>query len=109
MLKAEFLKKEGMSVKNLIMWTMKFKFPNSYKANRPKPFQWLGKIIIKASGWKIKGHISDVYENKKFVAIVAPHTSNWDAVVGLAAIAAIDLKVYFIGKHTVFKLSLIHI
>ena len=56
-----------------------------------------------ASGWKIKGHISDVYENKKFVAIVAPHTSNWDAVVGLAAIAAIDLKVYFIGKHTVFK------
>ena len=42
------------------------------------------------------------YENKKFVAIVAPHTSNWDAVVGLAAIAAVDLKVYFIGKHTVF-------
>ena len=82
---------------------MKFKFPNSYKANRPKPFQWLGKVIIKASGWKIKGHISDVYENKKFVAIVAPHTSNWDAVVGLAAIAAIDLKVYFIGKHTVFN------
>ena len=82
---------------------MNFKFPDSYKANRPKPFQWLGKILIKLSGWKIKGQISDLYENKKFVAIVAPHTSNWDAVVGLAAIAAVDLKVYFIGKHTVFK------
>ena len=58
---------------------------------------------MKLSGWKIKGQISDLYENKKFVAIVAPHTSNWDAVVGLAAIAAVDLKVYFIGKHTVFK------
>ena len=58
---------------------------------------------MKLSGWKIKGHISDYYENKKFVAIVAPHTSNWDAVVGLSAIAAVDLKVYFIGKHTVFK------
>ena len=81
---------------------MNFKFPDSYKANRPKPFQWLGKILIKLSGWKIKGQISDLYENKKFVAIVAPHTSNWDAVVGLAAIAAVDLKVYFIGKHTVF-------
>ena len=57
---------------------------------------------MKLSGWKIKGQISDLYENKKFVAIVAPHTSNWDAVVGLAAIAAVDLKVYFIGKHTVF-------
>ena len=82
---------------------MNFKFPSTYKANRPKLFQWLGKIIIKFSGWKIKGQISDLYENKKFVAIVAPHTSNWDAVVGLAAVAAVDLKVYFIGKHTVFK------
>ena len=81
---------------------MKFKFPKSYKANRPKFFQLLGKILMKLSGWKIKGQISDLYENKKFVAIVAPHTSNWDAVVGLAAIAAVDLKVYFIGKHTVF-------
>ncbi len=81
---------------------MNFKFPDSYKANRPKPFQWLGKMIMKFSGWKIKGQISDLYENKKFVAIVAPHTSNWDAVVGLAAIAAVDLKVYFIGKHTIF-------
>ena len=88
---------------------MNFKFPESYKANRPKPFQWLGKILIKLSGWKIKGQISDLYKNKKFVAIVAPHTSNWDAVVGLAAIAAVDLKVYFVGKHTVFSLSLIHI
>ena len=82
---------------------MSFKFPTSYKANRPKPFQWLGKILMKLSGWKIKGHISDYYENKKFVAIVAPHTSNWDAVVGWSALAAVDLKVYFIGKHTVFK------
>ena len=81
---------------------MKFKFPQSYRANRPKFFQLLGKILMKLSGWKIKGQISDLYENKKFVAIVAPHTSNWDAVVGLAAIAAVDLKVYFIGKHTVF-------
>ena len=55
---------------------MNFKFPKSYKANRPKPFQWLGKTIMRFSGWKIKGQISDLYENKKFVAIVAPHTSN---------------------------------
>ena len=73
---------------------MNFKFPDSYKANRPKSFQWLGKLLIKLSGWKIKGQISDLYENKKFVAIVAPHTSNWDAVVGLAAIAAVDSVSY---------------
>jgi len=67
---------------------MNFKFPKSYKANRPKFLQLFGKTLIKILGWKIKGQISDIYENKKFVAIVAPHTSNWDAVVGLAAIAA---------------------
>ena len=55
---------------------MKFKFPKSYKANRPKFFQLLGKILMKLSGWKIKGQISDLYENKKFVAIVAPHNTH---------------------------------
>ena len=81
-----------------------FLFPKSYRANRPKAFQWLGRVIMKIMGWRIKGEISDSYSNKKFVAvIVAPHTSNWDAIVGLAAIAAVDLKVYFIGKHTIFK------
>ena len=80
-----------------------FLFPKSYKANRPKAFQWLGRVIMKIMGWRIKGEISDSYSNKKFVAIVAPHTSNWDAIVGLAAITAVDLKVYFIGKHTIFK------
>jgi 1-acyl-sn-glycerol-3-phosphate acyltransferase len=37
------------------------------------------------------------------VAIVAPHTSNWDFVVGILAVFAIGIRVRFLGKHTLFK------
>jgi 1-acyl-sn-glycerol-3-phosphate acyltransferase len=35
--------------------------------------------------------------------IAAPHTSNWDFVLGLAAAKAIDLQPNWIGKHTLFR------
>src|ERR1043165_4802843 len=37
------------------------------------------------------------------VAIVAPHTSNWDFVVGLAARYALRLDASWLGKHTLFR------
>jgi 1-acyl-sn-glycerol-3-phosphate acyltransferase len=37
------------------------------------------------------------------VIAVAPHTSNWDFVVGAAAMFALDLRLTFIGKHTLFR------
>jgi 1-acyl-sn-glycerol-3-phosphate acyltransferase len=37
------------------------------------------------------------------VLIVAPHTSNWDFFVALAAKWAIELEGVWIGKHTLFR------
>jgi 1-acyl-sn-glycerol-3-phosphate acyltransferase len=37
------------------------------------------------------------------VAIVAPHTSNWDFVVGLAALLALGLRGRFLAKDTLFR------
>ena len=51
-------------------------------------------------GWRIEGEIPDL---RKFVIAVAPHTSNWDFVVGAAAMFALDLRLTFIGKHTLFR------
>jgi len=34
---------------------------------------------------------------------VAPHTSNWDFVHGIAAVMATNLGVNFLGKHTLFS------
>lgn len=39
----------------------------------------------------------------KFVAIVAPHTSNWDFVVGISALLALDLRASWLGKDTLFR------
>jgi len=36
------------------------------------------------------------------VVALAPHTSNWDFVIGVAAMLAMNLKVRFMGKNTIF-------
>ena len=36
------------------------------------------------------------------MVIVAPHTSNWDFVLGISAVFALGLSVRFLGKHTLF-------
>ncbi len=51
-------------------------------------------------GWRVTGEIPDL---PKFVVAVAPHTSNWDFAVGIATMFALDLKITFIGKHTLFR------
>lgn len=60
----------------------------------------LGRTVLRALGWRIEGAIPDL---PRFVAIVAPHTSNWDFVVGAAAMFALDLDLSFLGKHTLFR------
>lgn len=77
--------------------------PKSFRANRPKALQWLGRTVLSFLGWKVNGGISDEYADQKLVVIVAPHTSNWDGILGVATIAGLDAKITFIGKHTVFK------
>ncbi len=60
----------------------------------------LGRAWLAASGWRIEGELPDL---PKFVIAVAPHTSNWDFVVGLAAMFALDLRLAFLAKHTLFR------
>jgi 1-acyl-sn-glycerol-3-phosphate acyltransferase len=54
-------------------------------------------------GWRIEGAIPDV---PKLVIIAAPHTTNWDFVVGIAAKLALGLQVLWFGKHTLFRFPL---
>ena len=56
--------------------------------------------ILKALGWKIV--IEDPCVSR-YVLIVAPHTSNWDFLLGIAAAKAIRLDAHFIAKHTLFR------
>jgi len=59
-----------------------------------------GRSLLALAGWRIEGEIPD---RRKMIAIVAPHTSNWDFFVGIAAVFALGLRVRFLGKHTLFN------
>jgi 1-acyl-sn-glycerol-3-phosphate acyltransferase len=56
--------------------------------------------ILKRLGWTV--HV-DMQELKKFVAIAAPHTSNWDFPLSIISAKAINLKVHWMGKHSMFR------
>ena len=59
----------------------------------------VGRALLGLLGWRIEGDVPDV---PKLVAIVAPHTSNWDFVIGLAAAVALGLEIGFLAKDSLF-------
>ena len=61
---------------------------------------WISKWILTRLGWTILADLPDV---KKYVVIAAPHTSNWDFPLGILYAKSIKLKVYWMGKHTLFR------
>jgi len=62
--------------------------------------RFLGRAILAALGWRLEGEIPNV---PRCVVIIAPHTSNWDFVIGLATLLALDLRVTWLGKHQIFR------
>jgi len=62
--------------------------------------QRLGRAVLRLLRWRIEGAIPD---EPRFVIAVGPHTSNWDFIVGAAAMFALDIDLAFLGKHTLFR------
>ena len=59
-------------------------------------------LIFKILGWKTSGSMP--VDIKKFVVAVAPHTSNWDFLVGVAARSILRIqKAQFLGKSQLFR------
>ncbi len=56
-------------------------------------------LILKLIGWKALGSTVSV---PKYVLIGAPHTSNWDFPLMLLVVLKLRLRVYWMGKHTLF-------
>lgn len=58
-------------------------------------------LVFRLVGWEVKGALpADV---KKFVMIVAPHTSYWDFPIGIASRSILNLKGHFLIKAELFK------
>lgn len=63
-----------------------------------------GAAVMRLTGWRFSGELFPV--QKKFLIIVAPHTSNWDFPTGVAAMFAVGIRITFLGKDTLFKFPL---
>ncbi len=59
----------------------------------------LCRFILKLIGWRLVGTLPP---DKKYIVIVAPHTSNWDLVIGLLGRFAVEVKINFLAKKQLF-------
>lgn len=59
----------------------------------------MGRIFLALMGWRITGQFPDT---NKVILAVAPHTSNWDFFVGVAAMFGLGMKAHWLGKHSIF-------
>lgn len=62
--------------------------------------RFIFKLVFKILGWKILGDVPR--ELKKYIIIVAPHTSNWDFPIGVAVRSIMRFKSNFLGKKELF-------
>lgn len=56
--------------------------------------------LLKLCGWRIHGTAP---EERRYVLIAAPHTSNWDLLWLLLMTRATGVPVSWLGKHTLFR------
>jgi 1-acyl-sn-glycerol-3-phosphate acyltransferase len=58
-----------------------------------------GSFFLKLFGWRVVGRLPD---DKKYILLVAPHTSNWDFPVGLFARFSMGVRINFLAKKQLF-------
>jgi 1-acyl-sn-glycerol-3-phosphate acyltransferase len=58
------------------------------------------RALLRLCGWRMTGALPDV---PRMVIIAAPHTSNWDFVLGVLCMYACGFRVSFLGKDTLFR------
>jgi 1-acyl-sn-glycerol-3-phosphate acyltransferase len=63
----------------------------------------LARALLAFAGWRVAGALPAC---PRFVVIEAPHTSSWDFIFAVLAMFATDLRVSWLGKHTIFRFPL---
>ena len=74
--------------------------PERLRGSRSKILRKIARFGINISGWTISGNVPD---EERIVIIAAPHTSNWDFILAMLAIFGLNIKVRWLGKHSIFK------
>ena len=77
-----------------------FAIPEHHRAYRSKYLQKPCCWLLRWRGWRIEGELPAA---RKLILAVGPHTSNWDFIVSVAAMLALDMRIYWLGKHSLFR------
>ena len=62
--------------------------------------RWCALRLLSLLGWRLDVHLPDA---PKLVVLAAPHTSNWDGVLAILAMLAMELRLGLFIKHTAFE------
>ena len=60
----------------------------------------VGRLLLRTLGWRVRGEMPNVH---KAIAIIAPHSSNLDFLIGIAVVFCLDLEASYIGKIELFR------
>lgn len=60
----------------------------------------VGAAMLRLWGWTLEGRVP---EDKKILLIAAPHTSNWDWIIGVGGLLGLGIRLTYIAKHTLFE------
>jgi len=66
-----------------------------------KLLRGLSRAILRLLGWQVQGSLPP--EAAKCVLIAAPHTSNWDLPFTLMVAFCLRLRIYWMGKASLFR------
>ncbi|MDQ3206887.1 MAG: 1-acyl-sn-glycerol-3-phosphate acyltransferase [Pseudomonadota bacterium] len=64
----------------------------------------LARGLLRLAGWRVIGTVPDI---SKLVLIGAPHSSNWDGILGFAVKAAMGLDIKILGKDTLLRVPVV--
>ena len=78
--------------------------PNAPRVRSNAFGRWVGRSLLRLTGWRMVGRFPDI---PKLVLIGAPHSSNWDGILGFAAKLAMGLDLKILGKDSLFRLPLV--
>ncbi len=78
--------------------------PQTTRTRRPDDYpRWLStfsRLICGITGWRIEGEVPNL---DKFIVLGVPHTSNWDGILMLLVSTGLNVRLLFMGKHTLFR------
>ena len=74
--------------------------PHYLRARRSKLSRYLARTALRILGWEVSGNIPD---EERIVVVAAPHTSNWDFILAMLTILALNVNLKWVGKSSIFK------